>query len=189
MSPMRKLSVTLAAMLTASPALAASGPFFSLANTNFVVLIAFLLFVGFLVYVKVPGLLGRKLDERAEGIKADLDEARRLREEAQTILAQYERQQKDAQAQADRIVKHAREEAEQAAEEAKAEIKASIERRIKAAEEQIASAEARAIRDVRNQAIAVATAAARDVIAKQMTEAEGDAMIEAGIGEVEAKLH
>ncbi|MBC7132286.1 MAG: F0F1 ATP synthase subunit B [Roseovarius sp.] len=186
---MRKLSVTLAATLTASPALAAGGPFFSLANTDFVVLIAFLIFVGVLVYFKVPGLLGRKLDERAEAIRADLDEARRLREEAQALLAQYERQQKDVQAQAERIVKHARAEAEESAAQAREEIKASIARRLQAAEEQIASARERALRDVRNQAIAIATAAAGDVLARQMTDATGDKLIAEGIAEVEKRLH
>ena len=180
---------TIAAMSFASPALAASGPFFSLANTDFVVLIGFLLFIGVLVYLKVPGLLGQKLDERAASIRSDLDEARQLREEAQKVLASYERKQKEAQEQAGRIVEQAREEAEQAAVDAKEEIKRSITRRLQAAEDQIASAEARAVRDVRDQAIAVATAAARDVIAKQMSAADGDALIDAGIGEVEAKLH
>ena len=186
---MRKLTLTAAATLAASPAFAASGPFFSLYNTDFVVLVSFLLFVGVLVYLKVPGLLGQKLDERAAGIRSDLDEARQLREEAQKVLASYERKQKEAQEQADRIVAQAREEAEQAAEDAKDEIKRSIARRLQAAEDQIASAEARAVRDVRDQAIAVATAAARDVLGKQMSAADGDALIDAGIGEVEAKLH
>ncbi|MFU8777856.1 MAG: F0F1 ATP synthase subunit B [Roseovarius sp.] len=186
---MQKVLLTMVAALLASPALAASGPFFSLANTNFVVLLAFVIFVGFLIYVKVPALLGKKLDERAAKIKADLDEARALREEAQTLLASYERKQKDVQAQADRIVAQAKEEANAAAAEAKEEIKASIARRMQAAEEQIASAEARAIRDVRDQAVVVAVAAARDVIAKQMTAAEGNALIDAAIADVEAKLH
>lgn len=186
---MQKMLLTMVAALIASPALAAGGPFLSLGNTNFVVLIAFLIFVGFLVYVKVPSLLGKKLDERASGIKAELDEARALREEAQTLLASYERKQKEVQAQADRIVAHAKEEANVAAEEAKDEIKASIARRMQAAEEQIASAEARAIRDVRDQAVTVAVAAARDVIAKQMTAAEGNALIDAAIADVDAKLH
>ena len=186
---MQKTLLTMVAAVFASPALAASGPFFSLANTNFVVLLAFLLFVGFLIYVKVPALLGKKLDERADNIKAELDEARALREEAQTLLASYERKQKDVQAQADRIVAHAKEEANAAAEEAKDEIKASIARRMQAAEEQIASAEARAIRDVPYQAVVVAVAAARDVIAKQMTAADGNALIDAAIADVEAKLH
>ncbi|MET4102338.1 F-type H+-transporting ATPase subunit b [Roseovarius sp. MBR-78] len=186
---MRKLILTAGAALAASPALAASGPFVSLFNTDFVVLLAFLIFVGVLLYLKVPGLLGTKLDERAAGIKADLDEARKLREEAQQVLASYERKQKEAQEQADRIVEHARKEAEQAGEDAKDEIRRSIERRLQAAEDQIASAEARAVRDVRNQAIAVATAAARDVIAKKMSADDADKLIDAGIGEVEAKLH
>ncbi|WP_417729262.1 F0F1 ATP synthase subunit B [Roseovarius sp.] len=186
---MQKMLLTMVAALIASPALAASGPFFSLANTNFVVLVSFLIFVGFLIYVKVPSLLGKKLDERAAGIKAELDEARALREEAQTLLASYERKQKDVQAQADRIVAHAKEEANAAAEDAKDEIKASIARRMQAAEEQIASAEARAIRDVRDQAVVVAVAAARDVIAKQMTAAQGNALIDAAIADVDAKLH
>jgi len=189
MSAMRKLTLTVAATLAASPAFAASGPFFSLFNTDFVVLISFLLFIGVLVYLKVPGLLGQKLDERAASIRSDLDEARQLREEAQKVLASYERKQKEAREQAERIVAQAREEAEQAAEDAKEEIRRSIARRLQAAEDQIDSAEARAVRDVRDQAIAVATAAARDVIAKQMSADDADALIDAGIGEVEAKLH
>jgi len=98
----------LVALSAASPAWAAEGAFFSLSNTDFVVLIAFLLFIGVLVYYKVPGLVGRKLDERAEGIKSDLDEARAIREEAQSLLTSFERKQKDVQAQADRIVSQAR---------------------------------------------------------------------------------
>lgn len=186
---MRKLTLTLGVAVAASPAFAASGPFVSLFNTNFVVLVAFLIFAGVLIYLKVPGLLGGKLDERAAGIKADLDEARQLRVEAQKILADYERKQKEAVEQAGRIVEHARKEAKQAGEDAKDEIKRSIERRLQAAEDQIASAEARAIRDVRDQAILIATAAARDVIAKQMSAEDGNKLIDAGIGEVEAKLH
>ncbi len=73
--------------------MAATGPFFSLGNTNFIVLIAFLLFVGVLLYIRVPGMLTGMLDKRAVQIKADLDEARALREEAKTILASYERKQ------------------------------------------------------------------------------------------------
>src|SRR6056297_2863718 len=101
----------LVALSAARPAWAAEGAFFSLSNTDFVVLIAFLLFIGVLVYYKVHGLLGRKLDERAEGIKSELDEARAIREEAQSLLADFERKQKDVQAQADRIVAQAKDEA------------------------------------------------------------------------------
>jgi len=80
---MNRLIAT-AAILMASPAFAASGPFFSLRNSNFVVLIAFLVFVGILVWKKVPALLGRALDDRAQAIRNTLDEARLLREEAAT---------------------------------------------------------------------------------------------------------
>ncbi|MCF6234638.1 MAG: F0F1 ATP synthase subunit B [Rhodobacteraceae bacterium] len=185
---MRNLSV-LVLSLSAGPALAASGPFFSLRNTDFVVLLAFLLFIGVLVYLKVPGLLGGLLDKRAEGIRAELDEARALREEAQTVLASYERKQKEVQAQAERIIASAREEAQLAAEQAKDDLKQSIARRLAAAVDQIASAEAAAVKEVRDQAISIAMAAAGQVLAKQMTEAKGNKMIEAAIGEVDAKLH
>ncbi|MEH6360462.1 MAG: ATP F0F1 synthase subunit B, partial [Amylibacter sp.] len=81
--------------MTAIPAFASSGPFFDLNNTTFVVTIAFVLFVGVLLYLKVPGLIGGILDKRADDIKSEIDEARALREEAQAILASYERKQKE----------------------------------------------------------------------------------------------
>lgn len=185
---MRSLA-TMIALFAASPALAASGPFFSLGNTDFVVLIAFLIFIAILVYYKVPGMLTGLLDKRSAGIQSELDEARRLRDEAQSVLASYERKQKDVAAQADRILAHAKEEAATAAELAKEDLKKSIARRIAAAEDQIASAQAAAIKDVRDQAVTVAVAAARDVIAKNMTATEGNKLIDSAISEVEAKLH
>ncbi|MEX0339841.1 MAG: F0F1 ATP synthase subunit B [Arenibacterium sp.] len=173
----------------ASPALAAKGPFLSLGNTDFVVLISFILFIGILFYFKVPGMLSGMLDKRAADIKAELDEARALREEAQTVLASYERKQKEVQDQADRIVETAREEAARAAEDAKADLAKSIARRLAAAEDQIASAEASAVKEVRDQAITVAVAAAKDVMAKQMTAAESSKLIDSAIAEVNTKLH
>ena len=184
---MKKL--TILAALAASPAFAASGPFFSLHNTNFIVLVSFLLFVGLLLYVKVPGKLLGMLDARAGQIRADLDEARALREEAKAILASYDRKQKDVQAQSDRIVANAREEAMAAASQAKDELKLAIARRVAAAEDRIASAEASAVREVRERAIAVAVAAAGDVLSKQMTAEAVAASIDDAIGQVEAKLH
>lgn len=188
---MRKL-ISLSAALTAlgtTPAFAAKGPFFSMANTDFVVLIGFLLFLGVLVYFKVPTLLTGMLDKRAEGIRSELDEARALREEAQALLASYERKQRDVQEQADRIVAHARQEAELAAEQAKADMKKSIERRLAAAEGQLESAQQAAVREVKDKAAVVAIAAAREVIAKQMTAADAGRMIDDSIAEVGAKLH
>ncbi len=184
---MKKLTVLLT--LTASPVLAAEGPFVSIRNPEFVVLIGFILFLALVAYLKVPGLIGGMLDKRAEGIKSDLNEAKALREEAQTILASYERKQKEVQEQADRIVEAAKAEAEIAATQAKEDLKASIARRLAAADEQIASAQASAVKEVRDSAIAVAVAAAEDVIAKKLTAADGNALIEDAIKDVAAKLH
>ena len=185
-----RLTLTAAfAAVLATPALAASGPFFTLKNTDFVVLLAFLLFIAVLFYFKVPSLLAGMLDKRADDIRAELDEARKLREEAQTLLASYERKQKEVQDQADRIVASAKEEASAAAAQARIDLEKSVARRMAAAEDQIDSAQAAAIKAVRDQAATIAIAAARDVIAKQMSAAEANQLIDDGIQTVEAKLH
>jgi F-type H+-transporting ATPase subunit b len=180
---------TLGAALAAAPAQAASGPFLSLGNTDFVVLVAFVLFLAVLAYFKVPGLLARLLDKRSTDIRSELDEARSLREEAQALLASYERKSRETQDQADRIIAQARQEAELAAEQARADLKLSVERRLQTAESQIASAEAAAIKEVRDRAAAVAVEAAREVVAEQMSEADRSTLIDSSIATVGAKLH
>jgi F-type H+-transporting ATPase subunit b len=180
--------------LMAAPAMAASknpfsADFWSLANTDLIVLISFIVFLAILVYFKVPGMLTKMLDDRAEGIKGELDEARALKEEAQALLASFERKQAEVQEQAERIVAQAKSDAESAAAQAKEDLKASIARRIAAAEDQIASAEASAVKEVRDQAASIAVMAARDVIAKQMTATDANKLIDAAIAEVDAKLH
>jgi len=189
---MMRLALTPAALIAAAqPALAAAGdyPFFSLYNTDIVVAIAFLLFVGILVYYKVPTILMGFLDKRAAGIRSDLDEARKLREEAQQVLAAYERKQREVRDQAERIVEKAKQEAQDAADQAKRDMETQVARRIQTAADQIASAEAAALRSVRNAAARIAVAAASDVIASQMKADEANKLIEDGIGEVEARLH
>ena len=186
---MRLTLTTALSVLFATPAFAAKGPFFSLGNSDFVVLLGLIVFIGILFYYKVPGLIGGMLDKRADDIKSELDEARRLREEAQTLLASYERKQKEVQEQADRIVAAAKEEAATAADKARGDLEKSVTRRLAAAEEQIASAHASAVKDVRDQAVTIAVAAARDVIAKQMTATDANKLIDDAIGQVEAKLH
>lgn len=186
--------LTLAFVLLGSPAFAASKnpfspEFYSLANTDFVVAISFIAFIGVLVYFGVPKLLTKALDDRAAGIKADLDEAKALREEAQALLASYERKQKDVQVQADAIVAAAKQEAESAAVKAKGDIEASVARRLSAAEDQIESAKTSAVKEVRDQAISVAVAAASDLMAKTMTKKGAGDLIDAGLKEVDAKLH
>lgn len=185
-----RILTTLTLALAAGPAMAASEKgFFTLENTDFIVLIGFLVFIGILVYFKVPSLLTKMLDERAAGIQKDLDDARALREEAQALLASYERKQKEVQEQADRIVANAKDEANSAADQAKEDIKASVARRLASAEDQIKSAEGAAIAEVRNSAISVAVAAAREVIAKDMSAAQANKLIDNSIAEVDAKLH
>ena len=186
---MRLTLTAVLAVLAASPAFAAGDVFFSLKNTDFVVLLAFILFIAVLFYFNVPSMIGSMLDKRAADIRTELDEARALREEAQTLLASYERKQKEVQDQADRIVSSAKEDARLAAEQARADMAKSLDRRMAAAKDQISSAEAAAVKEVRDQAVTIAVAAARDVIAKQMTAAQGNKLIDDGIAQVEAKLH
>jgi F-type H+-transporting ATPase subunit b len=186
---MTRITTVVVTTLAATPALAAGDRFFSLANTDFVVLLAFLLFIGILVYFKVPRRLMGLLDKRAAGIRGDLDEARALREEAQTLLASYERKQNEVKDQADRIVAHAREEGRLAAEEAKSKLSDTIERRVKSAEDQIASARTAAIREIRLQASRVAVAAAAEVVAKQLGEADASRLLDQSIDTVAARLN
>lgn len=184
---MKRLILLLAT--AASPAVAAEGPFISLRNTDFIVVVSFLLFVGVLVYFGVPQRLMAMLDSRAVQIRADLDEARALRDEAKVLLASYETKQKDVQDQAARIVAAARDEAMAAAAQAKDDLRLAIARRLASATDRIASAEAAAVREVRERAVNVAVAAAGDVLARQATPESARASIDAALGQVAARLH
>lgn len=187
MTRIATLSAALAVL--AQPALAASGPFFSLGNTNFVVLLAFIVFLLVLVYFKVPVMIGKMLDERASFIQGELDEARKLREDAQGLLASFERKQKDVQEQAEQIITRAKGEAEAAAAQAKEDIAAAVARRLEGAQEQLESARKSAEDEVRNSASNAAVAAARELIAKGTTATVGNKLIDEAIADVEAKLH
>lgn len=180
-----------ALILAASPALAAveGKPFFSLHNTDLVVAVAFAIFVGILIRFKVPAILTGLLDKRAVQIRADLDEARKLREAAQELRASFERKRQGVGEQARRIVTKARADAALAAQQAKAELEATIARRLKAAEEKIAAAEQAALRRVRNAAVEVAVAAAAEVIARNLSAAQSRALVDESIAAVEARLH
>lgn len=158
-------------------------------NTDIVVAIGFLIFVGILVYYGVPGMITSRLDARALKIRADLDEARALREEAQALLASYERKQREVKDLAEDIVTKAKAEAEKAAEVAKEDIRRSVARRLRTATDQIDAAEKAAIRQIRDRAVAVAVAAAGDVIRDTMGSGESDALVDAAIAEVGERLH
>ncbi|MEM9144827.1 MAG: ATP F0F1 synthase subunit B [Pseudomonadota bacterium] len=154
-----------------------------------VVLISLVLFFAILYRFGVHTMLFSALDARANRIKNEIDEARRLREEAQATFAEFERKQREVASQAEDIVTHAREEAETAAAKAREELKQSIERRLRAADEQIAMAEQSAVRAVKNRAVEVAVAAASRVITDRLGDAKADALIDDSIKAVGARLH
>lgn len=158
-------------------------------NTNIVVAIGFVIFIGILIYYKVPAMLAAKLDERSVRIRADLDEARALRDEAQALLAAYERRQKEVAVQAEEIVTAARQEALRAAEAAKVDIRATVDRRLATATEQITAAEQAAVREVKDRAVALAVAAAGDVLKAGLQPTDAEQLIARSIDEVGAKLH
>lgn len=158
-------------------------------NTDIVVGIGFVIFVAILLYFGLPRMIFAKLDERAVRIRSDLDEARALREEAQSLFASYERKQKEVAGQAEDIVAAARADAERAAEVAKEDIRRSVARRLQTATEQIDAAEKAAIRQIKDRAVTVAIAAAGDVIRSGVKPKDADDLIDSSIREVGAKLH
>ncbi len=150
---------------------------------------AFVLFVGILVYLKVPGMLTGALDERAKKISNDLDQARELREEAQVLLATYQRKQRDALKEAEEIIAHAKEEAMREAEQAEKKLEEAIARRQQAALNKIALAEAQAENEVRDTAIEIAIAAATAVVAQQVRGDRADALVDTAIQDLRRHLN
>jgi F-type H+-transporting ATPase subunit b len=149
-------------------------------EAEFWVLVAAIVFVA-LVGRKVGGVLARGLDARAARIRGELDEARRLREEAEKLVAEYRAKQQQAAAEAEAILAHAKTEAERIAAQSARDLELALERRQRTAEERIAQAEAKALDEVRAVAIDVAIAAARDVIAAEIDERRGGALIDEAI--------
>ncbi len=145
-------------------------------DNTFWTLVALVIFLAGVVYLKVPGTITKSLDERGERISRELEEARKLREEAQTLLASYQRKQREAQAEADEIVEAAKAEAGRMIEETREELSVQLDRRTKLAEEKIKAAEAQAMAEVQSIAADAAVGAARVVIASK-TDAAADAKI------------
>ena len=150
---------------------------------------AFVLFVGILVYLKVPGMLTGALDERAKKISDDLDQARELREEAQVLLATYQRKQRDALKEAEEIIVHAKEEAMREAEQAEKKLEEAVARRQQAALNKIALAEAQAEYEVRDTAIEIAIAAATAVVVQQVRDDRADALVDTAIQDLRRHLN
>ncbi|NLH82958.1 MAG: ATP F0F1 synthase subunit B [Phyllobacteriaceae bacterium] len=152
-------------------------------------LIALLLFFGVLVALKVPGKIGAALDGKVAAIEAELDEAKRLREEAAELLAAYKKKAADAELEAQSIVAEAKTQADLATAEAEKSLAELIDRRTRAAETKIAQAEAQAVAEVRSRAADLAVAAAEKVLAAKVAGPVGPDLIAKGISEVAAKLN
>lgn len=150
--------------------------------------VALIIFIGVILYLKVPGMIGKALDGRIKAIEGELAEAERLRLEAKFLLEEYESKRQAATSEAESIVAAAREEAFRLTAEAKASLETLIARRAKTVEDKIAQAESQAVAEVRARSADVAVEAARVVLAKQMSH-KGDALIDAAIKDVGAKLN
>ena len=156
--------------------------------------VEFWVFVAFVIFVlavgrKVGAVVGGIIDNRATTIRNQIEEARALREEAQTRLAEIRKQQRDAAREAEEIVAHARREAERHRIAAAAALESTLARRREQALEKIAQAEADAIREVRRQAGDIAIAAARKVIAEDLAGPNGDALIDRSVAELPRRFH
>ena len=158
-------------------------------DATFFAFVGLLLFFALIVYLKVPGMMAKALDERAEKISNELAEAKRLREEAQHLLAEYQRKRKDAEAEAASIVAAAEREAEMLTAEAKQKTEEYVTRRNALSEQKIKQAEADAINAVRSAAVDLAIAAAERVLASKTDAATGKALFVTAIGEVKARLN
>jgi len=158
-----------------------------LADAEFWVLLSVVIFVVLFFKPGSRALLGG-LDARAERIRADLDEARRLREEAERLLADYQRQEREAAPQAADIVRHAGEEAERIAAQAARDLELSLARRHRLAEERIAQAEAKAVEEIRAVAVDVAIDAARDVIVSELDQQRSAALLDNAIAALPQQL-
>jgi F-type H+-transporting ATPase subunit b len=153
------------------------------------VAVAFVLFVGVIGYVGAHKKVIDALDRRAERIKAELDEARRLRDEAAALLAEYQRKQGQAEREAAEIVAEARAEAQRVAAEARGKMEEFVARRTRLAETKIGQAEAQALADVKAAAADAAVAAAEKILREAAKGKVADDLIAQGIADVKAKLN
>jgi F-type H+-transporting ATPase subunit b len=156
---------------------------------EFWVAVAFFIFVGIMIYMKVPGMVTKALDDRADAIREDLDAARKLREEAQDLLADYQAKQRQAETEAQQIIEDARREAEAMKAEGDKALQESLTRRTRIAEEKIARAEAQAVAEVRAIAVEAATAAAERIVKDKVATGLGSTIVDQSIRDLRGKLN
>ncbi|HEX9881448.1 MAG TPA: F0F1 ATP synthase subunit B [Hyphomicrobium sp.] len=162
---------------------------FDPADPVFWVMIAFIAFFALLIYYRVPGLVAKALDARADAIRNELDEARRLRDEAQSLLADYQRKSREAENEAKAILEQAKREGEALSAETRRNLSESVERRTKLAEEKIARAETQAVSEVRASAVENAIAAAEKILKTRATGATANSLIDSSISDLDGKLN
>lgn len=149
---------------------------------------ALVLFIGLLIYLKVPQSIAGMLDQRSQAIAKELHEARRLREEAEKLHAEYEAKRAAAESEAKAIVDAAKEQAVLVAEETRTAMMAAMARRERQAEERIASAETKASDEVRAAAADAAIAAAERMIRERMDDQAQAALVREGVGDLARKF-
>jgi F-type H+-transporting ATPase subunit b len=160
-----------------------------LGNPEFWVGVGILIFLGIGLWQRVPTAIARALDDRAAAIAEELAQAKRLREQAQALLAQYTEKRGKAEQEASAILTEAKAEAERFAADARAAISAQIARRAKYAEEKIAQAQAQAVAEVRALAADAAVAAATKLIAARLDDKRAADLVKRGIEEIPSKLN
>jgi len=153
------------------------------------VAIAFAILVGTFLWIKVPAKVTASLDDRAAKIKAELDEAERLRDDAQKLLAEYQQKQRDAFAEAKTLLQRAGDEAARNRSAAVAELEASLKRREQHAIDRIAQAEAKATAEVRGFAVDLAVAATRKLIESNLAAERATELVDQAIAELPQRLH
>ena len=152
-------------------------------------LVLALLVLIFIAFKPAKRAILGALDDRAGRIRDELEEAQRLREEAQAALANFQRRQRDALGEAGEIIAHAQAEAERLREHAAADLEETLKRREAMAMDRISQAEAAAVAEVRGVAVDVAIAAARDVIGAELDKSKGDALVDEAIKDLPNQLH
>ncbi len=162
---------------------------FDLGNPATWVAIFLFIFLGILYWANVPGLITGALDKRSKEIRDELDEARKLREEAQSLLADYQRKAREAEAEAEGIIAQAQREAEIYASETREKLKETLERRTKAADMKIAQAETQAINEVRVAAVEAATKAAEKILSSKAQGEKAADLIDTSISEVKSRMN
>lgn len=158
-------------------------------DETFFAFVALIIFIGLIVYLKVPGMMAKSLDDRADQIRNELAEAKRLREEAQHLLAEYQRKRKEAEADAANIVAAAEREAEMLTSEARKKTEEFVANRTALSEQKIKQAEADAMKAVRSAAVDLAIAAAESVLAQKTGGSVQSGLFNDAVNEVKTRLN